>query len=437
MMGYKIGDSDLAEAFRFCQEVFKIPRAIVSRGNLESLQRLESFLTPPLQYIDIPSGSDFNGWTVPNNWNLKSASLINPQGSELIDLSRSNLFIGIGSISIDVTVSLEDLLKHIHTRPDLPGAIPYVTSYYQEDWRICLPYEVVSSLPQGDYRVRIFADHSPGIMRLGEIKIPGAEKSEIFFSTYFCHPQMANNELSGPALWMLLANHVWKLSQKKKLKNSYRFFIGPETIGAIHYLKENLVSLKTLVRAGFVLTCVGADGPFVFMPSRKGSTLADRVMRYVLKKYEHRESSFTERGSDERHWCSPAVDLPVCSVMTKKYHEYSEYHTSFDDLDFISVNSLSSVARVYEEIITILEENSVFINSNVGEPKLDRYGIYPKVNDAGNRSYLYSRDILNVLAYLDGDNDTLRVAEILNLDFHLVNQIVSMLHANGLISKCH
>mgnify|MGYP006130608897 FL=1 len=49
-----------------------------------------------------------------------------------------------------------------------------------------------------------------GKMHFGEFVIKGKSKKEILISTYICHPQMANNELSGPIVSMSLMDYFSK-----------------------------------------------------------------------------------------------------------------------------------------------------------------------------------------------------------------------------------
>jgi len=422
-----------SNAMNLCNDLFKIPRAIVSEGNLRSFEILENYLTSKISYIDIPSGTGVNGWIVPDAWNLLSASLISPNGEELIDMNFSNLHVVVGSRSINERISLSTLKKHLHTRPDLPSAIPYVTSYYENDWGFCLPYTVFKDLAEGEYIVSINTSTPKSFMRLGEIFIKGNSEKEIFFSTYFCHPQMANNELSGPAVWMSLVNYLQEIAEKGSLEYSYRFYIGPETIGAIHYLNLKQYELKSNMKAGFVLTCVGVDTSLMLMPSRSGNSFTDRLVKFVLSKYKFNVSDFNSRGSDERHWCSPAVNLPVCSIMTKKYHEYPEYHTSLDDLDFISVNGFEKVLAVYVEIVDLIERNLICKNTNIGEPRLDKLGIYPTINSVEAKTFLVVRNVLNILNLLDGTNDTIEISKLLDLSFDEVDQTLRTLLSGGVV----
>lgn len=109
------------------------------------------------------------------------------------------------SIPINKEISFEELEKHIYTLPKQPNAIPYITSYYKENWGFCLTHDEFLSLPKdGHYKVVIDSELKPGSLTYGDLVLKGDTDEEILFSTYLCHPSMANNELSGPLVMAFL-----------------------------------------------------------------------------------------------------------------------------------------------------------------------------------------------------------------------------------------
>ena len=165
---------------------------------------------------------------------------------------------------------------------------------------------------------------------------------------------MANNEISGPVVTLMLYN----LLKKRKNFYSYRFIFVPETIGSICFIKKNIKYLKKNLIAGFVNTCLGDNQNYSYLSSRYGNTYADKVSLFVLNKYikKYKKFRYLDRGSDERQYCSPGVDLPVCSLMRTKYGEYKEYHTSKDDLNFISEKGLLGSLNLLFNVYLIIEK---------------------------------------------------------------------------------
>ena len=374
--------------------------------------------------IEVPSGTKCFDWEVPREWNIREAYIIDPETKKICDFKESNLHVMGYSIPIDKTVSLDDLQKHLYSLPGQPDAIPYVTSYYKERWGFCITHEERTKLKQGEYKVFIDSDMKDGHLTYGELIIPGKKDKEIFLSTYLCHPSMANNELSGPVVTTFIAK--W-LSVLKTRKYTYRIIIIPETIGSITYLSRNYVEMKNKVIAGFNVTCIGDERAFSFIPSRQGNSLSDNAALHVLK-HLHPDFitySFLDRGSDERQYCSPGIDLPVCSIMRTKYGCYPEYHTSLDDLKFITPEGLLGGYEVLKKTIECIEANEILKTTVYCEPQLSKRGLYPTIST--KRSGDRIRNMMNFLAYSDGSSNTIEIAEKIRMPMWELDETIRKL----------
>lgn len=394
------------DVYELLKQLYPICRSLTGKGVEKTLACLQERL-PNLHFHRIKTGVRCFDWTIPEEWNISDAYIIDPEGKKIIDFQKSNLHIVGYSIPIHKKLSLDELQPHLHSLPDQPNAIPYVTSYYEKRWGFCLSHTLRRQLKPGTYEVKINSSLKPGHLTYGEYFLKGREKKEIFFSTYVCHPSLANNELSGPTIATYLA--LW-LEKWKNLKYSYRFIFIPETIGSIAYLSRYYKRLKKRVIAGFNVTCLGDEGQFSFLPSRQGTTLADRIALHVLKYLnpEFKQYSFQDRGSDERQYCSPGIDLPVVSIMRSKYGEYPQYHTSLDNLDFVTPKGLFGGLLALSKAVYCLEMNGIFKASYLCEPQLGKRGLCSTLSTKeSGRSY---KNLVDLLAYADGKSDLLDIA---------------------------
>lgn len=417
------------EEYGLASRLFPICRSITGDGVRETLQILSEYL-PALTVHEVASGTQAFDWIVPDEWNVRDAFIVGPDGTKVIDFKQNNLHLVSYSIPFNDTITLEELESHLYSLPESPDVIPYVTSYYERAWGFCLRHRDRVALIPGRYHVVVDSSLKPGHLTYGELCIPGRSKDEVLFSTYICHPSMANNEVSGPVVSTFLARWIASLGSSRF---SYRFIFVPETIGSIVYMSRHFRQLKKRTAAGFVVTCLGDDGEFSYLPSRTGSTLADRVARHVLKHSvdAYTTYDFTQRGSDERQYCSPRMDLPVVSIMRSKYHEYPEYHTSADNMDFISQEGLAGSVEIYRRCVRVLEANVVPHTTTVGEPHLSSRGLYPTTGGQIDKSLV--NDIVNVTAFADGSLDLLQIAELIRQPSWLLAPTVALLEQHGLI----
>ena len=409
-------------------QLFPICRSITGDGVRRTLEIIKAHI--PLETYEVPTGTKAFDWTVPKEWNIRDAYVLDPRGEKVIDFQRNNLHVLGYSTPVDKTVTLAELQEHLHSLPEQSNAIPYVTSYYEERWGFCVADLVRNTLSDGEYRVVIDSELQEGHLTYGELVIPGSSSQEVLLSTYVCHPSMANNELSGPAVATWLAK--WIAGAPRRY--TYRLVFIPETIGSIVYLSRNLNHLKEHVIAGFNVTCVGDDRAYSFLPSRNGGTLADRVALNVLQDThpEFKAYSFLERGIDERQYCSPGVDLPVVSVMRSKYGCYPEYHTSLDNLELVSPQGLQGAFNVLRDCLEVIERNDIYRTTCLGEPQLGRRGLYPTLST--RTSYNSVRTIMDVLAYADGSNDLLDVSERIGAPVLSLLPVIDTLVDSGLLS---
>jgi aminopeptidase-like protein len=419
--------------FSWARDLFPFNRSLSGQGVRDTLLYIQRVI-PSLNIRSVSSGTRAFDWVVPNEWEITDAYLSDIDGNKIISFQENNLHVVGYSEPVDKIISKEELEKHLYSLPEQPTAIPYVTSYYKKTWGFCLSHNQRATLGLGPFHVVIVSKLFSGNLNYGELYIKGKSKKEVLLSTNICHPSLANNEISGPVILTALAKI---LSSTRNTEFSYRILFLPETIGSIYYISRNIRSLKKNVIAGWTLTCMGDDNEFSFVPSRSEHSLADKVSKLALSTQRNfKMYSWLDRGSDERQFCAPGVDLPVASIMRSKYGEYAEYHTSLDSLEFISREGLVGSLKMMQNVLSIVESNFVYKPKIKCEPQLSKRGLYPELSIKNNKlQVLDLKHQMNVLSYVDGKIDLIEITKKSKTHWEEVIQIVKNLEANNLIAK--
>lgn len=422
------------EMYDCCRAIFPICRSITGDGVRTTIEIISEYVGRDgilFQIHEVPSGTKAFDWTVPKEWAVRAACIEDEAGNKVIDMADNNLHVLGYSTPVDKWVTLRELKNIVYTQPEQPEVIPYVTSYYKERYGFCMSKEQLDSLADGRYHIFVDSELFDGSLTYAEAVIPGKSDEELLITSYTCHPSMANNECSGPVVLAALMRYVNALPSRHY---TYRFVLNPETIGSIVYLSRNLKKLKETLKAGIVLSCVGDDREYSIVHSRYADTLADKSLTCILKHKQHfKEYSFLERGSDERQYNAPGIELPVVGFCRTKYGEYPEYHTSADNMGFISPSGLQGAYEALVQWIRCMEANGYYKMTVLGEPQLGKRGLYPTVSQKG--SYDEITMMMDLITYADGKNDLFDIAKMINVPVYKLIPIIKKLGANGLLSK--
>ncbi len=419
------------------KKLYPLNRSLTGKGTKKTLEILKKEF-PKLVIKRIKSGTNVFDWKIPDEWNISDAYVIDKYGNKIIDFKKNNLHIVGYSRPITKILHKDELIKNIYSIKNQPNAIPYITSYYKKRWGFCLSYndkkKIIKNYKRNDkFKVVIKSSfNNKGDLNYGEILLKGKSSDEILISTYICHPSMANNELSGPIVSMSLINYYQKI---KKLKKSIRFIFIPETIGSIAYISANFLKLKKRVIGGFNLTCIGDDRQHSCMFSKYENSPSDEAILDAYKKLKikkYKIYSFLKRGSDERQYNSPGIDLKMSSIFRTKYGEYPEYHTSLDNFNLVTLKGIKGGFSVAKESINSLINKIIPKNTILCEPQMGKRGLYPTLSTKENKNT--SKNYMNFLQYADGNNSLEKISKIINLSYIETKKIFIKLKSNKLIS---
>ncbi len=416
-------------------KLFPLTRSITGEGTRKTLNIIKDEFSG-LKIKKIKSGTKIFDWKIPHEWNVSSAYVLDRANNKIINFSENNLHLLGYSKPINKILSKKDLFKNLYYLKKQPDAIPYITSYYKKRWGFCITYNQYKYLnnkysSSDKFKVVINSSFKKnGFLNYGEIVLKGKSKQEILISTYICHPSMANNELSGPIVSMSLLNHF----QNKKLDKTIRFIFIPETIGSLAYLHKNLKQLKNNVIGGYNLTCIGDERMHSCILSKYQNSPSDEALikaYKVLDIKKYKIFSFLKRGSDERQYNSPGIDLNITSIFRSKYGEYPEYHTSLDDFELVTPAGCTGGYQIAKQSIKILQKRKYPKNKILGEPQLSKRNMYPSLST--KKENKMARNFTNFLQYADGKNSLEKISKIIKVELKLVKKICKILYEKKLI----
>jgi aminopeptidase-like protein len=441
----KIGkskDGNLRKYYNISKNIlFPINRSITGKGTLKTLSIIKKEF-PKLKIISIKSGTKFFDWYAPPEWNVNDAYVLDDQKKKIIDFKKNNLHLVGYSRPYYKILKKKKLFKRLYFISNEPEAIPYITSYYKKDWGFCVSHNQFKKFDKTYSSNRTFKvvvdtqfKSKNGKLNYGELVLKGESSKEILISTYICHPSMANNELSGPTVTMALINYF----KKKKLKKTLRFIFIPESIGSIIYICKNLKLLKKNLIGGYVLTCIGDEKQHSCMLSKYKNSPSDEALVEAYRKLKIKNyiiHSFLNRGSDERQFNSPGVDLKISSIFRSKYGTFKEYHSSLDNFDLVTLKGLQGGFRVAKTAIEIILNNIYPISNCYCEPHFKKYfgSSLSKNNYYSLKKKERPEKILrNFLQYADGTNSLNKISKFINLSLPKTTYVYKLLLKKKLI----
>lgn len=427
----------LTEIDAYLKRLFPICRSITGNGNRETLRILQELV--PLTITEVASGTTVYDWIVPDEWNIRDAWISVPDGRHIVDFKANNLHIVGYSEPVCGRFAWAELQAHLHTHPTLPKAIPYRTSYYKRDWGFCLTREQYRELEQhgGPFDVVIDATLEPGALTYGELLLPGQSKQEILLSCYICHPSMANDSLSGVLLTTFLARELLARADRRY---SYRIAFVPETIGAIAYCARNEAAMQQ-IDIGLVITTVGGPGKFGYKQSFDPKHSINRLIEEVFNgaDEDYITYPFDIHGSDERQYSSQGFRINAATICRDRYYEYPQYHTSLDNLDFVTGKHIAETLALYVQLIDKFEARRIYRNRIPHcEVMLSRRELYPTKGGAlmpelGGRSEL---DLMLWLLFMcDGKRSLAEISGALSIEETTLMPFVERLEAKGVIDR--
>jgi aminopeptidase-like protein/methionyl-tRNA formyltransferase/RimJ/RimL family protein N-acetyltransferase len=423
---FKVDSTYEEKSWRLLERLFPIYRTILGEGFKQSLEIIKDHL--PITTLEFASGSKCGSWTIPKEWIISDAYIADPEGNKIVDFHENSFCIWQYSQPFSGQVSKAELLEHCTIVSS--DAIPLSVTFYEERWGFNISKTIADKLVEGKYKVMVKTELKDGVMRLGELYIPGKRKKEILVDSVLSCSSLANN-LSGPVLATMLGE---LLQKQTKLEYSYRILFTPETIGpiALHYLREDFA--KDVV-GGFNLINLADDNYFRYKQSRSGDTIVDKAMAHALlhsgKDFEVKKYDvMTGECGNEKAYNSLGIEIPVGTLQRSPLGSYPEYDTSQDNLLFVNKGKIFESLQLLWGAIQAIERSVKYEHTFEGEPFLTGYGLFPKIESDEDRiPYDY------LMGFANGELTLVDIADKSGLPVTSFDEPVELMKEKGLIKK--
>ena len=113
--------------YGWARDLFPVCRSLTGNGTRQTLAYLRD-IVPEMTLHDVRSGTAAFDWIVPDEWNIAGGYIENEAGERVVDFADSNLHVVGYSQPVDGIFTLEELDPHLHSLPDRPDTVPYITS---------------------------------------------------------------------------------------------------------------------------------------------------------------------------------------------------------------------------------------------------------------------------------------------------------------------
>lgn len=428
---------DKNQIWNYFSQLFNVNRSLTGEGNELTLDFLND-CGAKLDKKYASSGTTVFDWSVPPEWSVNEAFILNGSGEKIIDYEDNFLHLVNYSSPIRRTnMTLEQLLPHIHYSEKDPNVIPYRTTYYDRNWGFCCTRNLLDSdkfHPPFTVVVDTNLDET-GRMVWGERLIKGQTQDEIVLTTYICHPNLANDNLSGIITNYLLMKFVEALPRRKF---SYRFGFFPETIGALVFLNEHPDFNK--IKGGSIITNTAGPGRYKLKQAFDSKHFTNQAFLYACQKIFENDIEiveFSPDGSDERQFSKPGFRINTPSLHKSKYYDFWQYHTSADDLSNIDIDGMLRLLNCYQEWILLVEKfvQPRFVEQK-GEMQLGRRDLYPTIGGGLNQNLTAETELELIswmMHYFDGNMSNFDLAKKLGVSIYDVNDVIEKLDAKNIL----